>query len=99
MVKRNATSEGIRTYRELVSYKCEEETFSQITVTYFGNNDRYIKSYSTPSYSRNWEYAAPDTMGDSILKFVCEGPQSASMELAPLNLGPLEFAARWFKLK
>lgn len=99
MVLENANSSGIRTYRELVDYNCSEETYALVTATYFGNNERYISSYSAPSYSRTSQYAAPDTMADGILKFVCSGPQSASINLTPLNLAPLEFAARFFKLK
>jgi len=57
------------TAKALEEMDCSGKRFRALTVTWYSESGNPIGSY-TPSYAE-WRYVIPDTVGESMYKFVC----------------------------
>lgn len=89
-----AQPDGLRKSKSLHRYDCKNRTSAIIHITKYGNNDRFIRSFSWKSYEQEEIPVVPDSVGEAAWNFVCNGISDAKN---PLTMTPEEFAASYFK--
>jgi hypothetical protein len=55
-------------------YDCSGQTAELLSYVDYGDDDSLRRSYTFPQYQLNWQDVPPDTLGETILKFVCHLP-------------------------
>lgn len=95
-IRETADEEGVRKTKILQSYDCENRTLTLLSWVSYGNNDRFIDSERIPSYQQERNDVVPESVGELVWKYVCEGDTGNSVPVRTQS--PEEFSARLFRL-
>jgi hypothetical protein len=89
--------DGVRKSKDYFSFNCSDRTSTLRSYINYGNNDRIVSSHTLSYYQQTSSPTAPDTVGESILEFVCNGPAEDDFNVTSLGMSPEQFAARYFR--
>lgn len=84
IVYRESSEGGIRYTKTLEEYNCSERSSALISATNFGNDNEVMDSYTWNPAERETKYASPDSVGDTVLSFVC-GKDVGAMEIGEIG--------------
>lgn len=88
--------DGWRKLKMLERFNCSNRTTATTYYIALGNNNTVLKSVSIDSYNQKAKDIAPDTISETALEFVCEGPKSDAVRITSGT--PEDFAVKYFKL-